>query len=81
MDIADLNEVCFGLEVNNIEAEQITIKGKSTKTVSFTAPRTQYAEIGTMCEDRGWTFHTSQDEFIARHLDRYQIHIDGRTEL
>ena len=78
MDIAALHEFCTECEHRALDVTQVTIQGKDTLRVSFTAPRRMYSEIAQMCEDREWTFATSADTFIARHLDRYQVFLDGR---
>ena len=79
MHINTLAYVANQLIRYGISAQQITIKGKDSMTLSFTAPRREYEAIARLCEDSGYTFHTSADEFIARSLDRYQIHLGEET--
>lgn len=75
MNMRDLGWLTQLFERHGLSADGITIKGKESTTLSFTAPRADYTVIAEMCEEHNLTFHTSADEFIARHLDRYQVHL------
>lgn len=78
MNLIGLKTFCRVADRHDLVAVDITIKGKDSMTISFTAARSDYSLIAEMCEESEWTFHTSMDTFIARDTDRYQIHLDGR---
>lgn len=66
------------LERHKIHATQLTIKGKESDVLSFTAPRTQWGKLNTLAGHCNGEVRTTVDIFIPKNQMRVQFTLPKR---
>lgn len=80
MNLEDLTFMTQALQRNGVKAHGITIKGKESKTLSFTAEDIYAGDVRVMCDRHGFDVHLSMDQFLPPYQLRFQLSIGEANE-